>query len=505
MKHVGTLTIDHEFASLVQDLLDNTSSVIYVKDAEFHYLLINRQFEALFHLSRDEIFGKTDYDIFPTELADAFRNNDRRVLETGEFLQCEEVAPHDDGPHHYFSLKFPLRDARGLIYAMAGISTDITERIHAKREIASLQYRHRLILDSIAEGICGLDSNGRIDFLNPAAERMLLWTTDELRGSNYTKIVVSKAPNGQLHHSTLTCPMFEVLNGQEAAQVQGATFRRRDGSLLPVEYNVAPIRDGVATIGAVVAFRDMTDRILQIATEQEIQTARRIQQSLYPRNPPQFPGFDFAAMSWPCTKACGDYFDFIPWGENRLGIALGDVSGHGLGPALEMVATRAVLRTAILTETSPVGCLSRLNQILVEDLPDEMFVSLFLAALNTADRTLTYAAAGHDAMILRADGDLERIESTGPVLGMNRSAKFLEGRTLSLNSGDILLICTDGVGESMSPARELFGRQRISHLLCAYRRASAQEILNAIHDAAETFRGREPQRDDITGVVVKVL
>jgi PAS domain S-box-containing protein len=505
MNNVAMLPADHAFASLVQDLLDNTPSVIYVKDVQFRYLLINRQFETLFHLNRSAIVGQTDFDVFPQEMAERFRANDRQVLEDGKVVQCEEVAPHDDGPHSYFSIKFPLRDAQGKTYAMAGISTDVTDRKSAEREMASLQQRHHLILASVGDGICGIDRQGRIEFLNPAAERMLQWTTAELRGCCHSKVAVTRMRGGAMSHDSEPAPVVAVLNGQGATQVQGASFRRRDKTVFPVEYTVAPISDEQVTVGAVVAFRDTSDRLKQLETEQEIQTARRIQISLYPKQAPEIPGFDFAALSLPCTKACGDYFDFINWGPNQLGIAVGDVSGHGLGPALEMVATRAILRTTMLIENNPAHCLTRLNLILAQDLPDDMFVSLFLASLNTVDRTITYAAAGHDAMILSRSGELQRLESTGAVLGMNKTEQFVTGETVALHSGDLVLISTDGITESVSPSRELFGRHRVADVLRRHQASSARDILAAIQAATEAFRAEDPQRDDMTAVVIKIL
>ena len=501
----ATFSVDHEFTLLAHDLLDNTSSVIYAKDLNFRYLLINRQFETLFHLNRSEILGKTDYDVFHPELADGFRANDRIVLETGEPLYCEEVAPHDDGPHRYFSVKFPLRDHAGSVYAIAGISTDITEKVRVEREMASLEYRHHLILNSVADGICGLDSAGCIAFLNPAAERMLEMRSDELKGVCHSKIVAPRKLNGSHAFDLEQHPVKAVLNGNDAITVKDAKFRRGDGSLLPVEYTVAPICNSGETVGAVLAFRDSTERLKQVETEQEIQTALRIQISLYPKQMPTIAGFDFAAICIPCSKACGDYFDFIPWGENRLGIAVGDVSGHGLGPALEMVETRAVLRTMLLNESSPSQCLTRLNRVLEEDLPDDMFVTLFLASLDYRERTLDYSAAGHEAIVLHSNGELQPLRSTGTVLGMNPTAAFEGGATVQLQSGDLVLIATDGLIESMSPERKLFGQARIVEVLRRHQSESACEILAALQSANEAFREQEPNRDDITAVAIKVL
>src|SRR5439155_10737975 len=119
----------------LQAILDNTTAVIYVKDTQGRYLLINRQFEDLFHVTREQVVNKTDYDLFPRELAEAFQENDRKVLETRSPLEFEELAPHDGELRTYISIKFPLSDAAGLLHAICGISTDITERKRAETQL----------------------------------------------------------------------------------------------------------------------------------------------------------------------------------------------------------------------------------------------------------------------------------------------------------------------------------------------------------------------------------
>ncbi|HWP48778.1 MAG TPA: GAF domain-containing protein [Candidatus Limnocylindrales bacterium] len=112
----------------LQAILDNSPAVIYVKDTRYRYLLVNRRYETLTHLSREHIAGKTDYELFPKEIADAFRVNDEKVLTARTSLEFEEICLQDDGPHTYISIKFPLFDALGVPYGICGISTDITER-----------------------------------------------------------------------------------------------------------------------------------------------------------------------------------------------------------------------------------------------------------------------------------------------------------------------------------------------------------------------------------------
>jgi PAS domain S-box-containing protein len=120
----------------LQALLDNAPAVVYAKDTEGHYLFINRRYETAFHVEAEETVGKTDYDLFPEEIADAFGTSDRRVLETGSPIELEEAAPQEDGLHTYLSIKFPLRDSAGVPYAVCGISTDVTERKQIEEELA---------------------------------------------------------------------------------------------------------------------------------------------------------------------------------------------------------------------------------------------------------------------------------------------------------------------------------------------------------------------------------
>ena len=119
----------------MQSILDNTTAVIYLKDTHGKYILTNRQYNNLFHTTSEKMAGKTDYDIFPKEMAEAFQANDQKVLKTRAPLEIEEVALHDDGPHTYISIKFPLYDSKGVICGICGISTDINERKKAEERL----------------------------------------------------------------------------------------------------------------------------------------------------------------------------------------------------------------------------------------------------------------------------------------------------------------------------------------------------------------------------------
>jgi PAS domain S-box-containing protein len=142
---------------LLQDVINNTTAVIYVKYANGQYLLINRRFEQLFDLTTDQIIGRTDHEIFPKDIADVFRANDVTVLERNTAMEYEEYAPHSDGLHAYISIKFPLCDHTGRPYATCGISTDITERKRIEAELRENNVRSRPAVTAALVGLWNWD------------------------------------------------------------------------------------------------------------------------------------------------------------------------------------------------------------------------------------------------------------------------------------------------------------------------------------------------------------
>jgi serine phosphatase RsbU (regulator of sigma subunit) len=258
--------------------------------------------------------------------------------------------------------------------------------------------------------------------------------------------------------------------------------------------------------------RREAEKILR-ANQEEFRIAREIQQGLFPHSAPELPGFDIAGASYPAAATGGDYFDFIPMQDGCLGIAIGDVSGHGLGPALLMAETRACLRTLALTFKDVSEILNKANRLLGKDSAEKRFVTLVLARLCARSRTFVYESAGHTTCyVLDPAGAIKTsLLSTGFPLGLDAGRDFPAAAPIGLLSpGDLILFLTDGVTEarpcdSKAPISEaLFGIERALAVVRANRHKKAKEIVDSLYQAIREFSQQRPLADDVTVVVVKV-
>jgi PAS domain S-box-containing protein len=249
-----------EHDAFLQAIIDESTSVIYLKDREGRYLFINREYDQLFHISREQIKGKTDYDLFPKEMADAFRANDRRVLESGVPLEFEERVPQDDGIHIYISNKFPMRDLAGVPYGVCGISTDITERKRieetevTERERAETWFRS--IIETTQDAVISIDRQGRIVLFNPSAERIFGYAKAEVQGKKVNLLMAE--PYASEHENYTAC--YESTGEQRAiGRIRTVAGRRKNGEVFPIELSVTVVTtQGDARYAAFI--RDVSEK-----------------------------------------------------------------------------------------------------------------------------------------------------------------------------------------------------------------------------------------------------
>ena len=238
----------------------------------------------------------------------------------------------------------------------------------------------------------------------------------------------------------------------------------------------------------------------------EMQIARSIQQGLYPNAPLSEGGIDIAGASYPAEAAGGDYLDYIPMTEGRVGVAVGDVTGHGLGAALVMASMRAYLRTLAQTPADVMDMLSRTNRLLLAEMPEDVFCTLLLGQLEAHGHSLVYANAGHPSGCVFDDSGEVKIalESTSFPLGALWETDFRAGTQVMLGPGDVVFLCTDGVLEATSGAGPSFGSKRALEVVRADLSKPAGEIVRGVHQAVRSFCEPQLLPDDVTVVVIKV-
>ena len=237
--------------------------------------------------------------------------------------------------------------------------------------------------------------------------------------------------------------------------------------------------------------------------QEEVRLAAKIQGDLLPKSAPTIAGYDIAGKSTPAQLIGGDYFDFIPIDEHRLGICLGDVSGKGLPASLLMANTQATLRGQTMLTSSAKECIARSNKLLFQSTSSEKFVTLFYGIVDTSQHQLCFTNAGHDnPYVFSGNGEARRLQTGGVALSILEEFPF-EDETVTLQQGDLLVICSDGITEAMNPSQEQFGDARLEEVIRQHRSSKAVDLIDRIIDAVKSHAGKAPQMDDMTLVVVR--
>ena len=240
--------------------------------------------------------------------------------------------------------------------------------------------------------------------------------------------------------------------------------------------------------------------------EAELQVARSIQRSILPRAQPQLPGFNFGLVFEPVSSVGGDLYDFVPLKGGRLGIAVGDVSGHGVPSALFMTLAFSLLRAEASRSGSPAQVLQRVNRHLLGMNEAGMFVTVLYGILDVANRHFSYARAGHEVPLLISGAGhvLAPLHKVGQPLGLFEDL-LLDEVTVAVPQDGHLLVFTDGVTEAADASGRLFGHEGFVSVLSHSARGSAQDLCQAAYDAVVAHCGLAAPQDDILLVAVQAV
>jgi len=278
-------------------------------------------------------------------------------------------------------------------------------------------------------------------------------------------------------------------------QIEADRFTERDLQVLSLIAGVAGIR--VENM-ALLELREEQRRLAN-----ELEVASEIQLGLHPAGPPSIAGYDLDGYSFPCYEVGGDYYDFIARSDGRHVVALGDVSGKGTGAALLMSSVHAAVRAHTRTRLSAGEVVTEINQYIFDNSPANRYVTLFYSEIDLETHRMTYINAGHNPPVLvRASGDLRRLDIGGLPVGITPRAEYTEG-WIEFQPGDVLVIFSDGATESQSESGDEFGESRLIDVVRHNRHRTAAGIRDRIDEALGRFVGRAKSVDDLTMVIVK--
>lgn len=421
------------------------------------------------------------------------------IIVSGGIEEGVAIEAMKSGAHDFMTKGSPGRLVPAIQRELREAAVRAARRL-AETSLRESELRYRSVWENSTDGVLLIDLEGVIRFGNPAVKTIFGWEAEQVCGKTLDFLQTATTAPGT----------WKAAAEAEDRKVFESLARRSDESEVEVEIGFTRMRMGQQQW--LVAFiRDISQRRRHEAeirkTRQEFAAAREIQSRLFPKSSPRVPGFDIAGVSHAAEATGGDSFDYVPLPDGSWGILVADVAGHGMGPALLMAETRFCLRMTARSFISPAEILTQANRLLAEDLGGDNYVTVSLATIHPESRTLRHASAGHPATwVLDANGQIRAsLRRSGKPLGRQGIVAYGENPPMILQSGDTLLQLTDGIDEAMRADGSLFTVERVLDLIRGHAGMPAAELAELICSEARAFTQPEPQTDDFTVVIVRVL
>ncbi|RPI73038.1 MAG: response regulator [Ignavibacteriales bacterium] len=313
---------------------------------------------------------------------------------------------------------------------------------------------------------------------------------------------------GEINNPVLRSVIISAYGDMEnirTAMNRGAyDFITKPIDLIDLEITIAKSLKEIEAYKQALTLRDKL-----IALQQELEIATLIQTSILPKIFPPYPDrkeFDIYAKMLPAREVGGDFYDFFLIDKNRLGIVIGDVSGKGIASALLMAVSKTLLKATALKGIPADNVLTEVNNILVEESPSNMFVTVFYGILDTRNGTFEYSNGGHNVAFLKTnEGEVKALDNIGGlILGAMPGIEY-QSNVITVKPGESIFLYTDGVTEAMNKTEEEFSESRLVSSLSDIADLSSTEIIEQVFNEVQNFSNGIEQSDDITCLALKYL
>lgn len=492
-------SVSHKLSAII----DNETTAILVENEHREIQSVNQAFCDLFEIpvQPGKLVG-TDCSESAERSKYLFRDPENFVQRVNDLVQKRMIVTNEklylnDG--RVFERDYiPLIDENeysGHVWQYR----DISVREKALQRLGTIE-RLSNALAQTADSVVITDKNGRIEYVNDAFEKTTGYSRADVMGRT-PRILKSGKHDAEFYRK-----LWGTISEGEA--FRGTIInKKKAGDLYTAEQTITPMKDAAGNITHFVSvLRDITDLLKKKEHEIEMRLAREVQQSFY-KATARVTGFDVAGSACPCSEMGGDYYDLISMPDDSLCVAIGDVAGHGISSALIMAEMRAAVRSFASVSRDAGEILTSVNRALQPDLCDGRFATLMLILLNCRQRTMTYANAGHEfGYLLSESGGIDyTLKSTGTPLGISSGNLFKSSETVNLDSGQILLLMTDGITESWSSDGGRSEIRRAIEYVISHREESSHGISEGLCLTAKKLAENNLIQDDITSVVLKVL
>ncbi|MDH5621562.1 MAG: SpoIIE family protein phosphatase [Gammaproteobacteria bacterium] len=390
------------------------------------------------------------------------------------------------------------------------LDTMLTEVVNASREVLNAERGTVFLYDDASDELVvrvGTDLNhiripANKGIVGESAQtRRLINVPDCYADDRFNRAIDKQT--GYKSRCMLTIPLI----GYEESLIGVLQILNKNNGVFDEEDEY--VGQALAAQAAVVIHRaKLTEAI--IASERldrEISVARDVQIGTLPKGMPVIAGYDFGGAFVPTDQTGGDLYDFVPMGNDRLFLLMGDATGHGIGPALSATQVRAMLRVALRLGSGLDEAFVHINDQLCDDLPDDRFVTGFFGVLDGRNDTVSFHSGGQGPIMHfhAATGEFDWHPATTFPLGYMPQTNLAAPLTATMMPGDVFGLISDGIYEYENESGEQFGQQRVAEIVASNRNSTAQQLVNDMLQAVRRHGGKAIQADDITIVVAKRL